>query len=296
MRDQTSIRYIDFHTHNRQPGNDTLAVINLMAGDDVPEDFAANMLFSAGIHPWQLEEVRPAGRAPKAGEGRNVKDGMKPGKERYPEDGMQPVAGQPVTDGAGPGAGQRVEDGAGPGEGQRAKDGPGPQEKRLIEQLKRQLSVTASHPQVVLIGEAGFDRHRGGDTALQYSLFTWQAALAKERDKPMVIHCVKGWEELLRAYREVKPSRPWVIHGFRGNSRLAASLAREGFWFSLGEKGMNHGVLTAVSHERLLLETDNSGMPIAEVYRLFAVAAGYGEEEACSLIRRNFNSLLDFAL
>ncbi|MCU0460133.1 MAG: TatD family hydrolase, partial [Bacteroidales bacterium] len=107
---------------------------------------------------------------------------------------------------------------------------------------------------------------------------------------------VKGWDELRRARREVKPGRPWVIHGFRGSGSLAASLAEEGFWFSLGARGVTPEILESVSHERLLLETDETGQDIAEIYRLFAAAAGYEEPGAETLIRKNFNSLVNFTL
>ncbi|MBE0679096.1 MAG: TatD family hydrolase, partial [Bacteroidales bacterium] len=93
------------------------------------------------------------------------------------------------------------------------------------QQLRTELLLTAAHPHVVMIGEAGFDRLKGPSTEIQYRAFVFQAEMAMEMNKPMVIHCVKGWEELRRAHSKIKPARPWVIHGFRGNGRLASSLA-----------------------------------------------------------------------
>lgn len=217
------IRYIDFHTHSAGGSTDTIVIKNLMAGDDVPADFPANTLFSAGIHPWQLTEEN-------------------------------------------------------------------------LENLQTELLLTVAHPHVVMIGEAGFDRLRGAPEDVQYRAFLFQAHIAEEMGKPVVVHCVKGWDELRRARREVKPGRPWVIHGFRGSGSLAESLAGEGFWFSLGTKGLRPEVLVSVSHERLLLETDESGQEIAEVYRLFAAAAGYDEHETENLLRNNFKSLFNFSL
>jgi TatD DNase family protein len=221
MNPGREIRYIDFHSHQPGRGGDTITIMNLMAGEDVPADFPQNTLFSAGIHPWQLTEEN-------------------------------------------------------------------------AQQLRTELLLTAAHPHVVMIGEAGFDRLKGPDMKLQYSLFLFQAGIAREMDKPMVIHCVRGREELQRAHRDVKPDRPWVIHGFSGNARLAASLSGEGFWFSLGTKGIKAEILKVISHDRILLETDDTGGSIADVYRLFAVTAGYDEGTAASLIMNNFNSLFKF--
>lgn len=223
MNPGKEIRYIDFHSHQPGGGGDTITIMNLLAGEDIPADFPQNTLFSAGIHPWQLTEEN-------------------------------------------------------------------------AHQLQTELILTAGHPHVVMIGEAGFDRLKGPDKELQYSAFLFQAALAREMGKPMVIHCVRGWEELRRAQSEVKPERPWVIHGFRGNVKLAISLSGDGFWFSLGAKGITTELLKFISHDRLLLETDETGGSIADVYRLFAATAGYDEETTARLIKNNFNTLFKYGL
>jgi len=219
----SNIRYIDFHTHKAGSGDDAIAIMNLMAGEEVPSVFPRNTLFSAGIHPWQLTSDNP-------------------------------------------------------------------------DRLKTELLLTAAHPHVVLIGEAGFDRLRGASSEIQYQSFIYQAGIAAEMEKPMVIHCVKGWEELRRAYRQMKPARPWVIHGFRGRRQLAASLAEEGFWFSLGREGITAEILGEVSNDRILLETDMSDEPVAEVYRWFAEVAGCGDDEAVSIMKRNFNNLFNYSV
>jgi TatD DNase family protein len=223
MNPGSEIRYIDFHSHRPGGGIDAITIMNLMAGEDVPDDFAENTLFSAGIHPWQLT-----------------------------------------------------------GENE--------------QHLQTELVLTAAHPHVVLIGEAGFDRLKGPATEVQYRTFLFQAEVAREMNKPMVIHCVRGWEELRRAYREVKPGRPWVIHGFSGNSKLAASLADEGFWFSLGSRGITREILRVIPRERMLLETDDTKGSIADVYRHFSETDGCSEEAVSGLIRKNFNALFNFSV
>ena len=165
-----------------------------------------------------------------------------------------------------------------------------------LARLKTELLLTAAHPHVVLIGEAGFDRLRGASSEIQYQAFVYQAEIATEMEKPMVIHCVRGWEELRRAYRQVKPARPWVIHGFRGNGKLAASLADDGFWFSLGMEGITDEILGAVSNDRILLETDIADRPVAEVYRCFAEVAGCDDDEAVSIMKGNFNNLFNYSV
>jgi TatD DNase family protein len=214
------IRYIDFHTHNNTGSADTIAVLNLMAGEDITADPGANTLFSAGIHPWNLTAENAV-------------------------------------------------------------------------QLKTELILTSSHPHVVIIGEAGFDRLRGPSPEVQREAFIFQAQLAEEMRKPLLIHCVRYWDELTGAKEEINPSVPWIIHGFRGKSDLAASLAGKGFWFSLGPQGINPQVIEVIDRERILLETDDSVKPVSEVYRLFSDTLHCDPEAASDLIRKNFNSLFN---
>lgn len=212
------IKYIDFHTHHGDGSADTVAVRNIMSGEEIPAHFTPNTLFSAGIHPWQA-----------------TSDKMK--------------------------------------------------------WLKAELILTAAHPHVVLIGEAGFDRLKGPSPDIQRDLFRFQCQLAEEMHKPMVIHCVRGWDDLLSARREIKPVMPWVIHGFRGGRQLAESLAGEGFWFSLGLSGLRDEILESVSHDRLLLETDDTEGSIADVYVRLSALADQDAGQSAELIRTNFNNL-----
>jgi TatD DNase family protein len=83
----------------------------------------------------------------------------------------------------------------------------------------------------------------------------------------------------------------WVIHGFRGGQRLASSLADAGMWFSLGIRGLTEELLRVIPPERLLLETDDSGGSIEDVYRSCAELTGRDARVLSELIRTNFNNL-----
>jgi TatD DNase family protein len=157
--------------------------------------------------------------------------------------------------------------------------------------MKTGLILTLAHPHVIAIGEAGFDQLRGPSHAVQRSAFFFQAELAEELGKPMVIHCVKGWDSLLKARKELNPEMNWVIHGFRGNPKLALSLVEAGFWFSLGIKGLTEEVLNVLPAGKLLLETDDSGGSIEDIYRSCAELTGRDARVLSELIRTNFNNL-----
>ena len=99
-----------------------------------------------------------------------------------------------------------------------------------LEELKSRLDTFNN---IVAIGEAGLDKlHSPVSLLQQQEIFHQQALLAEEYEKPLIIHCVKAWEEIIREKKSLRPSVPWIIHGFRGrenwlgnsSARVSASL------------------------------------------------------------------------
>ena len=129
----------------------------------------------------------------------------------------------------------------------------------------KHLSRLVCLPQVLAVGEAGLDKLAAVPLPLQETVFERQARLADEMGKPLVIHLVKAVDELLRLRKSLSPHVPWVIHGFRGKAQLVQTLLRHGFYLSLGEH-FHEAALMAIPLSRLFLETDESSLPIADIY------------------------------
>ncbi len=122
---------------------------------------------------------------------------------------------------------------------------------RTLVELCRQAAL----PQVVAIGECGYDRLRGGDMSRQRAVFELQARLAERLGKPLIIHCVKAFDELLASRRRLRPRQEWIIHGFRGKPEQARQLLAAGFSLSLGLK-YNPDTEKIIPGGRLYRETD----------------------------------------
>ena len=135
------------------------------------------------------------------------------------------------------------------------------------------LRGLASGPEVVAIGEAGLDTLA-------------QADLAEETHKPLIIHCVKAWADLIACKKAVKPEMPWIIHGFRGNGELASQLVRLGFYLSFGDR-FNPSALRAAWPDSLFLETDDKSIDIRAVYQNVAEALDIPEEKLRIQIAKN---------
>ena len=120
----------------------------------------------------------------------------------------------------------------------------------------------------------------------QRSLFVRQAGLAEELGKPLIIHCVRAWEELIACRKAIRPKQPWVIHGFRGKATLADQLLRQGFYLSLGYYFQPETARVAWPG-RLFLETDEANVSIQVVYARVAEALSIDLWALCDQIQRN---------
>lgn len=139
----------------------------------------------------------------------------------------------------------------------------------------KQLEMLAMRDDVVMIGECGIDKVRGCvPLSRQIEVTEWHAVFAERMAKPLVLHCVRAGNELCMLRRRLRPAQPWIVHGFRGNERVARMLLDAGCYLSYGEH-FNAEAVKSTPADRLLVETDESPLPIAEVCA--RVAAGIGK-------------------
>ncbi|MCX4368714.1 MAG: TatD family hydrolase [Duncaniella sp.] len=139
----------------------------------------------------------------------------------------------------------------------------------------------AARPQVVAIGETGLDSVHVSyewvpkgksmeivqavpDLQKQIELLNIHIELSETLGKPLLLHIVKRFPEIMKMRIKLKPRMPWIIHGFRGKPGLAKDLLRWGFYLSYGEKFNPESVL-ATPPGRMLAETDESRVPFDEI-------------------------------
>jgi len=149
---------------------------------------------------------------------------------------------------------------------------------------------------VIAIGEAGFDKIRGASPDLQKKVFEEQARIAEEYKKPLIIHCVKGWDELLAVHKKLKPSVPWLIHGFHGKKETATQLLMRGMyisvWYSFALIPGSAELLRFIPNDRLFLETDGADVDIRDIYNKVSSDLEIGTDELKSIIFTNYRRIL----
>ena len=158
----------------------------------------------------------------------------------------------------------------------------------------RQVSPAGN---LVAIGEAGYDRLRGPSPEVQARVFEAQVEISEQIGKPLYIHCVKAWEELLHSHSRMKPRLPWLVHGFRGSIEMAAQLFSRGmylsFWFSYVMRPESAHLLRSVPTDRIFLESDGADTDIRILYRKAAADLGIQTEELRLMILGNYRQFFN---
>jgi TatD DNase family protein len=170
-------------------------------------------------------------------------------------------------------------------------------EKETIDMLIAKVRKAAPSPNLVAIGEAGFDKLRGPEPEIQIKAFEEQVKISEEIKKPVFIHCVRAWDELLPAHKRLRPKMSWLIHGFRGKPELAQQLIAKGmylsFWFDFVIRAESSELLRSLPRERIFLETDGAGVNIQVIYKKVADDLVINIEELKTILHANYMSFFN---
>lgn len=150
----------------------------------------------------------------------------------------------------------------------------------------------ATSPEIWAVGEAGLDHLSSVPLQEQLHYFRLQVALSEQTQRPLVIHAVRSWSELLAEHRKLSPRQAWIIHGFRGKSALAEQLLRAGFYLSFGEYYQAEALALAYKARKLFLESDDA---LASIQDLYAQACATLDVEPEPLRQSIFQTLLSVA-
>lgn len=155
------------------------------------------------------------------------------------------------------------------------------------------LEKQAALPGVVAIGEAGLDKVCDTSWGLQEQAFRWCIDISERVKKPLVIHCVRAHNEVVRLKKELKPAQPWIFHGFNKNTDVAAMLLHEGCYLSFGASILreNNHSAEALQHTpagHFFLETDDmQDIAIEQIYQKAAEIKGISVEELAETLEAN---------
>lgn len=159
---------------------------------------------------------------------------------------------------------------------------------KVIEE-KLQLS------ECLALGECGLDKRIDVPMTLQVDVFKKQIALAEKYQKPLVLHLVAAFDELIALKKQLNISTPIIIHGFSKSEQLAKQLIDNGFYLSFGKYLLRNLELEAVfkyiPDDKFFLETDTIEETLEEVYQKAAFYKNISVEELKEQVEMNWRNI-----
>ena len=157
------------------------------------------------------------------------------------------------------------------------------------------LEQALQNERVIALGETGLDRSIATPMDRQRDILIRHLNLANTAGKPVIIHAVRSYPDIIQVYKNAKVGIPLIIHGFRGNQQSAEQLLDHGFYLSFGAALLedNHAleqVFRNVPSEKVFLETDDSDIGISQIYEKAASLRDLKLEQLMEIIENNFKT------
>jgi TatD DNase family protein len=150
------------------------------------------------------------------------------------------------------------------------------------------------------LGECGLDKRIEIPLETQIKVFKAQIFLAEKCQKPLVLHCVAAYQEIIQIKKELNVKVPLIIHGFSKNEPTAKQLLDNGFYLSFGKYLLRNQelktVFQSVPNDRFFLETDTIEESLEEVYALAANYKNIEIEEIKENVASNFEKVFQLKL
>ena len=255
--------YVNIHTHNTIDDKEIISIRNIDVDNIANVD--VSRFYSVGIHPWNLkgQQSTDNGQQSPFLETENLKTSefersqgrIDAGSQSYKAHSSQPIAHSTNNSQV-----FRFSD-------------------SQIQNISQILRFSDSQI-LIAIGECGLDRACDSDFELQREVFIKQIEFSEQYHKPLIIHAVRSYPDIISIRKETKSNQPWIIHGFNGNEHSAEQLLRhDGIYLSLGDvlfknEKRAERLLDIIPSDRLFLETDVADRSIVEVYEKASLLSG----------------------
>ncbi len=148
------------------------------------------------------------------------------------------------------------------------------------------------------LGECGLDKRIEIPLKFQIEVFQKQLEMVQQTNKPIILHCVAAFDEIISIKNEMNIKNPMIIHGFSKNSQVAKSLLNQGFYISFGKYLLRNPelkeVFNFVPNDLFFLETDTIEETIFDVYEKASSYKNMNEDEMKEIVNMNFNRVFNF--
>ncbi len=154
------------------------------------------------------------------------------------------------------------------------------------------IKEKTSDKNCIAVGECGLDGLITANEKLQAGIFQAHLSWAEEIRKPVIIHCVRRYSQILH-FKKAKV--PLIIHGFHKKETIAEELLDAGFYLSFGRAALENislqKIIRTIPIRRLFLETDNSDFSIEDLYEKVAEIRSVSAENLKNQMWENLNNI-----
>ena len=167
-----------------------------------------------------------------------------------------------------------------------------------INTLQSELDIinqNISSKNCLALGECGLDKQIKISLDLQIEIFEKQVQLAIINKKPLILHCVAAFQELIAIKKKLKVNVPMIVHGFSKNMQLANQLLDNEFYLSFGKYLIQNPeskmVFRQIPNQRFFLETDSSEYAIETIYNQAAIIKNIEIDELKNIVAQNYQKI-----
>ncbi len=168
------------------------------------------------------------------------------------------------------------------------------EESRLDDDLKiikEKLSLT----ECIALGECGLDKRIDKIYSTQIDVFESQLDLLHQIPKPVILHCVASFDEVISCKKNSGLTSSFIIHGFSKNIQVAKQLLNQDFHLSFGKYLLRNpelgDVFKQIPNEKIFLETDTIAESLEEVYTFAAKCKNISVEEMKEIVWHNYQTV-----
>lgn len=156
------------------------------------------------------------------------------------------------------------------------------------------ISVHADNADVIAIGEIGLDKSIESAWDVQTEAFEKQLSVAEKTGKPVILHCVRAYNEMIAYRKQAGNKIPWIFHWFNANLNTAEQLIDKNCYLSFGhmlfkENSRAFKAFGLVPLNAVFFETDDTGYSIYEIYEQAARLRNINMHELQAQIEGNFS-------
>ncbi len=165
-----------------------------------------------------------------------------------------------------------------------------------VNDILQEMDTITRNRRCIAIGECGLDKAIETDFELQQKIFCEQIQIANEVQKPLMIHCVKAFNELTACLKKMNNTVPVIIHGFNNNQNIANDLLKQGYLLSFGKALLNDSsnaseVIKHVGRKNFFLENDDSDVSIRDIYKRASEILGIEEQFLQEQLKSNYQRI-----